>query len=84
MELVLATLAIPPKADPKDKVQVPPTAADTKPPRDAKEKLCNKDEKVVVFYFIYFCYLATFVRGLNLMEVEDFLLMILVFMLPLL
>ena len=45
MELVLATLAIPPKVDLKDKVQVPPTAADTQPPRDAKEKLVIKMKK---------------------------------------
>ena len=45
MKLVLATLAIPPKADPKDKAQVPPTATDTQPPRDAKEKLVVKMKK---------------------------------------
>ena len=37
MELVLATLAIPSKLDPKDKVQVPPTAADTLPPKYVNE-----------------------------------------------
>ena len=81
MELVLATFAIPPKVDPKDKAQVPPTAVDTQPFQRCKGKTCNKDEKIVVSFS---CYLATFVRGLNLMEVADFLLMILVFMLPLL
>ena len=45
MELVLATLAIPPKVDPKDKAQVPPTAADTQPPKDVKEKLVIKMKK---------------------------------------
>ena len=45
MELVLATLAIPLKVDLKDKVQVPPTAADTQPLRDAKEKLVIKMKK---------------------------------------
>ena len=45
MELVLATLAIPPKVDPKDKAQVPPTAADTQPSKDAKEKLVIKMKK---------------------------------------
>ena len=45
MKLVLATLAIPPKVDPKDKAQVLPTAADTQPPKDAKEKLVIKMKK---------------------------------------
>ena len=42
---MLATLAIPLKVDLKDKVQVPPTAADTQPLRDAKEKLVIKMKK---------------------------------------
>ena len=45
MELVLATLVIPPKVNLKDKAQVPPTATDTKPPKDAKEKLVIKMKK---------------------------------------
>ena len=45
MELVLATLTIPSKADPKDKAQVPPTAANTQPPKDVKEKLVIKMKK---------------------------------------
>ena len=45
MELVLATLAIPSKVDPKDKAQVPPTATDTQPPKDVKEKLVIKMKK---------------------------------------
>ena len=45
MELVLATLAIPPKVDPKDKAQVPPTVADAQLPKDAKEKLVIKMKK---------------------------------------
>lgn len=42
MELVLATLAIPPKEDPKDKAQVSTTAADTQPSKNPKEKLVIK------------------------------------------
>ena len=45
MELVLATLTIPPKVDPKDKAQVPPIVADTQPPKDVKEKLVIKMKK---------------------------------------
>ena len=39
MELVLATLAIPPKEDPKDKAQVSTTTANTQTPKNPKEKL---------------------------------------------
>ena len=42
MELVLATLAITPKEDPKDKAQVSTMAADTQPPKNPKEKLVIK------------------------------------------
>ena len=45
MELVLATLAIPPKVDPKDKAQVSTTAGNTQPPKDVKEKLVIKMKK---------------------------------------
>ena len=45
MELVLATLAIPSKANPKDKAQVPLTAANTQTPKDVKEKLVIKMKK---------------------------------------
>ena len=45
MELVLVTLAIPPKEDPKDKANEPTTAADTQLPKDAKEKLVIKMKK---------------------------------------
>ena len=39
MELALVTLAIPPKVDPKDKAQLPHTAADTSLPRMQKKNL---------------------------------------------
>ena len=81
MELVLVTFAIPPKVDPKDKAQVPSHSNGYPTSQRCKGKTCNKDEKVVVYFS---CYLAAFVRGLNLMKVAYFLLMILVFMLPLL
>ena len=42
MELVLATLATPPKEDPKDKVQVSTTAGNTQSPKNPKEKLVIK------------------------------------------
>ena len=42
---MLATLAIPPKKDPKDKAQVSTTATDAQPPKDAKEKLVIKMKK---------------------------------------
>ena len=42
MELVLATLSIPPKEDPKDKAKVSTTIANTQPPKDPKEKLVIK------------------------------------------
>ena len=42
MDLVLATLTIPPKEDPKDKAQVSTTAVDTQPPKNPKEKLVIK------------------------------------------
>ena len=45
MELVLATLTIPPKEDPKEKVEVSTTAASTQLPKDAKDKLVIKMKK---------------------------------------
>jgi len=45
MELVLATLAIPPKEDPKDKAHETTTVTDTQLPKDAKEKLLIKMKK---------------------------------------
>ena len=39
MELVLATLPIPSKEDPKDKNKISSIAANTQPPKDSKEKL---------------------------------------------
>ena len=39
MELVLATLPIHSKKDPKDKTKVSSTTANTQPPKDSKEKL---------------------------------------------
>ena len=39
---MLVTLAIPPKADPKDKAKVSTTAVNTQPPKDPKEKLVIK------------------------------------------
>ena len=45
MKLVLTTLAITLKLDPKDKAQVPPTTTDTKPSKDMKEKLVIKMKK---------------------------------------
>ena len=42
MELVLATLIIPPKEDPKDKAEVSTTVASTQPPKDSKDKLVIK------------------------------------------
>ena len=42
MELVLATLIIPPKEDPKDKAKVSTTAASTQPPKYSKDKLVIK------------------------------------------
>ena len=45
MELVLATLAIPPKEAPKDKDHESTTAANTQLPKDTKEKLVIKMKK---------------------------------------
>ena len=45
MELVLATLATPPKKDPKDKDHESTKAADTQLPKDTKEKLVIKMKK---------------------------------------
>ena len=45
MELELATLTIPPKEDPKEKVEVSTTAASTQLPKDAKDKLVIKMKK---------------------------------------
>ena len=45
MELVLATLAIPPKKDPKDKDHESTKATDTQLPKDTKEKLVIKMKK---------------------------------------
>ena len=42
MELVLATLPIPLKEDPKGKAQVSTTAASTQPPKNPKDKLVIK------------------------------------------
>ena len=42
MELVLATLTVPPKEDTKDKAKVSSMAANTQPPKDSKEKLVIK------------------------------------------
>ena len=42
MELVLATLTIPPKEDPKEKAEVSTTAASTQLPKDPKDKLVIK------------------------------------------
>ena len=45
MELVLATLTIPPKEDPKEKAEVSTTAARTQLPKDPKDKLVIKMKK---------------------------------------
>lgn len=45
MKLVLATLSIPPKEDPKDKAEVPTIATNTQPPKDTKEKPVIKMKK---------------------------------------
>jgi len=42
MELVLATLPIPPKEDLKSKAQMSTTAASTQPPKNPKDKLVIK------------------------------------------
>ena len=42
MELVLATLPVPLKEDPKGKAQVSSTAATTQPPKNPKDKLVIK------------------------------------------
>ena len=42
MELVLATLSIPPKENPKDKAKVSTMTTNTQPPKDPKEKLVIK------------------------------------------
>ena len=42
MELVLVTLTIPPKEDPKEKAEVSTTAASTQLPKDPKDKLVIK------------------------------------------
>ena len=48
MELVLATLPIPPKEDPKGKARVSTTAASTQPPKNPKDKLVIKMQQQVV------------------------------------
>ena len=48
MELVLATLPIPPKKDPKGKAQVSTTAASTQPPKNPKDKLVIKMKQQVI------------------------------------
>ena len=45
MELVLATLIIPPKEDPKEKTEVSTTIANTQLPKDPKDKLVIKMKK---------------------------------------
>lgn len=45
MELVLATLTIPLKEDPKDNANVPTTADNTQPPKDPKDKIVIKIKK---------------------------------------
>ena len=54
MELVLATLTILPKKDPKEKVEVSTTAANTQLPKDlkdTKDKLVIKMKKNRLFSF---------------------------------
>ena len=45
MKLVLVTLTIPPKEDPKEKVEVSTTVANTQPPKDPNDKLVIKMKK---------------------------------------
>ena len=53
MELVLETLAIPPKEDPKDKAHEPTTTAYTQLPKDEKEKLVIKMKKIDCLSFFF-------------------------------
>ena len=68
MELVSATLAIPPKEAPKDKDHESTTAANTQLPKDIKEKLVIKmKKKVTPFFLFYFIFLlATHLLVLDL------------------
>ena len=62
MELVLATFTIPPKEDPKEKVEVSTTAANTqlpKDPKDTKDKLVIKMKKIDCFPSL-FCFYFNF------------------------
>ena len=56
MELVLATLAIPPKEDPKNKAKVSTRVANTQTPKDPKEKLVIKMKKQIVFLSFFFSF----------------------------
>ena len=64
MELVLATLTILPKKDPKEKVEVSTTAANTQLPKDLKDtkhKLVIKMKKIDCFpslFYFYFNFLV--------------------------
>ena len=64
MELVLETLAIPPKEDPKDKAHEPTTTAYTQLPKDEKEKLVIKMKKIDCLSFFFGKKLAFFVLDL--------------------
>ena len=64
MELVLVTLTILPKKDPKEKVDVSTTAANTQLPKDlkdTKDKLVIKMKKIDCFpslFYFYFNFLV--------------------------
>ena len=58
MELVLATLTIPPKEDPKEKDEVSTTAASTQLPKDLKDKLVIKMKNRLFSFFLCFSFLV--------------------------